>query len=612
MSTKTPFSDFAYILPAADLADLAGLCASAVREQTLAKAEKYRRFALALHSIHNAVLPIHRLPFELLSAILCEAWQDRSSLHMTHVCRRWRSIALRTPELWAGATACEDFCLAGPDHVVPLRYSYMDSLLERSAPHDVYMTISHFPEALRFHLQPHVFRIAVLDIQVHSAEQLHNLWDTFRAGMSCLEELYIRCVAANYRVEYPRTWLNKWGSQVACQALPNGSLPRLRDLRLPAVLFPLIACGTLTHVTLHNPCQDNPEFVLPSATRLYEALGKCRETLEVLRMIQVLPTPQPNWQHCGSMHLPALRHLLIVDGSTFASGPLVGLILPPTCRIHLSDSPCANDPCECTPRVALDHCPWLDPEDRSLETIHSLLSAVSLVKLIFGFQQFTMRCYTQDGSAHSPSERLCAETLMKLSRVDRLVMPLFGPTVPMYMNITHLIVEIHPCFPDQTALFEAFPHLLRVEIDMKTDPWETLCLLKRPGGGSSSGTDSRAPMCPSLRELVTRVEVLEGSLRTLLEPRNFEALEGYVVKRLRQFRDVLESRASESPSPSRLTYLEIHEYEMWSLKPTRRKVAEDDLSSMESKVVDACLEDLYALVDGEVVFKGFRYFTSYS
>ncbi|EJF59303.1 hypothetical protein DICSQDRAFT_162500 [Dichomitus squalens LYAD-421 SS1] len=327
-------------------------------------------------------------------------------------------------------------------------------------------------------------------------------------------------------------------------------------------------------------------------------------------MIQVLPTPQPNWQHCGSMHLPALRHLLIVDGSTFASGPLVGLILPPTCRIHLSDSPCANDPCECTPRVALDHCPWLDPEDRSLETIHSLLSAVSLVKLIFGFQQFTMRCYTQDGSAHSPSERLCAETLMKLSRVDRLVMPLFGPTVPMYMNITHLIVEIHPCFPDQMALFEAFPHLLRVEIDMKTDPWETLCLLKRPGGGSSSGTDSRAPMCPSLRELVTRVEVLEGSLRTLLEPRNFEALEGYVVKRLRQFRDVLESRASESPSPSRLTYLEIHEYEMWSLNPTRRKVAEDDLSSMESKVVDACLEDLYALVDGEVVFKGFRYFTN--
>ena len=50
MATDLPLSEFASILPATDLTDLAGLCTSAIRERTLAKAEEYRRFALALLS----------------------------------------------------------------------------------------------------------------------------------------------------------------------------------------------------------------------------------------------------------------------------------------------------------------------------------------------------------------------------------------------------------------------------------------------------------------------------------------------------------------------------------------------------------------------------------
>ncbi|TBU28090.1 hypothetical protein BD311DRAFT_759155 [Dichomitus squalens] len=619
MSTKTsdlPFSEFASILPAADLADLAGLCASAVRERTLARAEEYRRFALALHSVHNAVLPIHRLPFELLSTIFRKAWKDRSSLRMAHVCRRWRSTALQTPALWADAIACTSFTLAGPDHVVPLRYSYMDTLLERSVPRDVRMTICYFPKALRFHLLPHISRIAVLDIKIHSANQLHNLWETLRGGMSCLEGLYILCPITDYHefIDYPpRTWLNEWGSRVACKALPNGSLPRLRHLRIPGALFPLIACGTLTHVTLHNPRPHKTDIRLPSATRLHKALGKCRETLEVLRLIQVLPTPQPTrdtaiGEHREPIHLRSLCDLLIVEERAFASGPLVGLILPPTCRIHLSDGPCTDHPCPWGHDPGPDHRVWLDPDQRSLEAVHSLLSGISLVKLEIGWK-FTMRCYTQDGSAHSPSERFRAETFVRHSRVETIVRPLFRPEIPMLsVNVTHLVLSIiDGWYSEQPALFEAFPHLLRVEIDVKeAGLWETLYLLKGPGEGNSDGTGSRGPVCPSLRELVMWVEVPKGSLRPLLESPNLGDFEEYVAKRMRQFRDVLEWRAFKSPSPSRLTYLKIHQHEEGSLKTRGRTVVEDDLSSIESKVVQACFEDLYALVDGEVVFKGFR------
>ncbi|TBU28094.1 hypothetical protein BD311DRAFT_759164 [Dichomitus squalens] len=549
---------------------------------------------------------------------------------MAHVCRRWRSTALRTSELWADATACELFTLAGPGHVVPLRYSYMDTLLERSAPHNVRMTICHFPEGLRFHLLPHISRIAVLEIKVHSADQLHNLWETLRGGMSCLEELCFLCPFPDYDDldddddddddddyddddNYPSMWLDEWGSQVACKALPNGSLPRLRHLQLPGALFPLIACGTLTHVTLRNPCPSNADICLPSITRLQKALEKCRETLEVLKLMQVLPTPRPRrdtWQHREPIHLRSLCDLLIVDASTFASGPLVGLILPPTCRIRLSDSPCADDPCECGHVTERDHRAWLDPDKRSVEAVHSLLSEVFLVRLEISCQ-FTMQCYTQDDNAHSPSERFRAETLVWGIRLETLVRPLFRPEAPiLWINVTHLVLDIiDGWFSDQTALFEAFPHLLRVEIDTRGDPWETLCLLKWPGDGSSNGTDSRALVCPSLRELVTRVEVPEGSLRTLLESPNPEDLKEYVTQRLRQFKDVIEYRASISPSISRLTYLEIFEYERRSLDRTCPEVVENDLSSMESEVVDASLEDLRALVDGEVVFKGFRYFT---
>ncbi|KAH8091698.1 hypothetical protein BXZ70DRAFT_1067273 [Cristinia sonorae] len=59
---------------------------------------------------HVVSLPVHRLPFELLACIfsICIPPQlsqhssddERSWLHITHVCRRWWEVARRAPHLW--------------------------------------------------------------------------------------------------------------------------------------------------------------------------------------------------------------------------------------------------------------------------------------------------------------------------------------------------------------------------------------------------------------------------------------------------------------------------------------------------------------------------------
>jgi hypothetical protein len=65
--------------------------------------------ARALKSRHNQLVPISRLPCEVLSAIFSLlsvfAWNDGSGLsawiYVAHVCRRWRETALNYPRFWS-------------------------------------------------------------------------------------------------------------------------------------------------------------------------------------------------------------------------------------------------------------------------------------------------------------------------------------------------------------------------------------------------------------------------------------------------------------------------------------------------------------------------------
>ncbi|KAA1470087.1 hypothetical protein DENSPDRAFT_670365 [Dentipellis sp. KUC8613] len=91
----------------------------------------------ARHSCHNSTLPVVSLPVEILTIIIFHVmerdilyardigWHQRHKreslgwIKMTHVCRRWRQVALATPLLWR--------------NVVWLRADGMETMLHRAA-----------------------------------------------------------------------------------------------------------------------------------------------------------------------------------------------------------------------------------------------------------------------------------------------------------------------------------------------------------------------------------------------------------------------------------------------------------------------------------------------
>ncbi|KAH9939079.1 uncharacterized protein BXZ73DRAFT_76217 [Epithele typhae] len=103
-----PFPNFSDVVLPSDRAQLAGLSHTAVQAWTASRAEEYRRLALGLLSVYNAVTPINRLlPTEILSEVFAHCWKnkDSRSIRVTHVCRLWRAILHTTTRFWAAAAS---------------------------------------------------------------------------------------------------------------------------------------------------------------------------------------------------------------------------------------------------------------------------------------------------------------------------------------------------------------------------------------------------------------------------------------------------------------------------------------------------------------------------
>ncbi|TBU29255.1 hypothetical protein BD311DRAFT_275471 [Dichomitus squalens] len=135
-SDTLPFPDFASSVPEPDRASLARLSSDEIRAWTLRKSDEYRLLSYTMLSLHNAAAPIHTLPTELLVKIFGQTWKDWRSVHLTSVCRRWRSVYLSTPQFWAAAVSGLTFfyydgtVMAGREDVRPVTAA----LLERSLP----------------------------------------------------------------------------------------------------------------------------------------------------------------------------------------------------------------------------------------------------------------------------------------------------------------------------------------------------------------------------------------------------------------------------------------------------------------------------------------------
>ncbi|PIL33184.1 hypothetical protein GSI_04634 [Ganoderma sinense ZZ0214-1] len=189
-STNTPsFSGLVSSLPIADRDILAGLGDDDIRALwSAAKADDHRRLALTLLSIYNAVAPIHRLPFEVLSSIFEMCWKDRKSLRIGHVCRQWRSVLLDTSGFWASAVKREQF------HQDDCATGYLGAVLERSAPQVIAPSFQHFSERVSPFLALHADRIASLTVSLGRCTELFHLWSCLNTGMRSLSTLKISSV----------------------------------------------------------------------------------------------------------------------------------------------------------------------------------------------------------------------------------------------------------------------------------------------------------------------------------------------------------------------------------------------------------------------------------
>ncbi|KAH9910195.1 uncharacterized protein BXZ73DRAFT_59068, partial [Epithele typhae] len=188
MTVAVPFLSCS--IPAADHAALAGLSDDAVRAWVVPRAQEYRDIALALLSIYNAVAPIHRaFPTEVLSEIFSHCWKDPQSIAVAHVCRHWRSIALKTPSLWAAALASPGKLLSQYLGCRSSRRGFATFALERSSPQPLRLKVYHFLDRFATTLAPHAARLVDLYVRLDGASSLSTLCKFLNSGAPNLEVL---------------------------------------------------------------------------------------------------------------------------------------------------------------------------------------------------------------------------------------------------------------------------------------------------------------------------------------------------------------------------------------------------------------------------------------
>ncbi len=575
-----PFPGLASALPPVDRTSLVGLSDSDVRAWSAAKADEYRRFALALLSIYNAVAPIHRLPVEILSKIFEGCWTDRNSLRVGHVCRRWRSVLLSTTQFWADAVAYEQF---SPSH---RSEGYLGATLERSAPRNVELSFSRFWGAFSRSIASHAGRTMSLAVTVADGSQLDALWACLSSGMPQLRTLTITFdldADPDHR---------SWTSDPRVESLSATALPRLTRITAPAVLLSILSVPSLQHITLENLYgRYSPEGRLAGYAAFCEALAACAASLETLVLLDVGPRADDDTPPC-SISLPALRHLRIADTTRHCALILSRLAFPDTTHIH-----CAN-----VDNGAL--CATL-PID-SASSIHAHIGATDRVEIRGNAEATCVHCHAGD------EELLCVGLagVRRGLRPDDLVRLFRGGGA----RVTHLTVAGRDGRDVLGIEFRAFPHLVRVDVRGEMAGYVLQNLTRRDDSGSDdSGGRRRANVvCPELQTLAVDFHFVsglaEGDLGTALRDGDMSVVEADLRRRCAELGRILSQR-SQMGGPN-VTRLEFGCTEQgWSVGSSKRKCTPaPNLTGSEWVSWRPIVAPLEKLVDGQVVFTGYNFF----
>ncbi|KAH9915261.1 uncharacterized protein BXZ73DRAFT_106233 [Epithele typhae] len=393
-----PFPAFARSIPAADRASLSGLSDAAIRKSVVVKAEEYREIALSLLFLHNSIAPIHRaLPTELLSEVLSHCWHDMRSVHLMHVCRLWRAVALKTPQLWAEAVAAPGTQLtfnkarieAQCQDLEDNRISFATTAIELSSPAPLRLKIHFLPDALSQTLSSHTSRLADLFVRIQSAAQLKSLCALLANGVPNLNVLgiafpgytgmYREWLAPGARRHYNdideqdnqrnlSKELTKWNS--GAQGL-IADTPRLQTLRcVPIDLVSHFACPSVRDMCI-TPAVFNTDHLedfvhalknTPDLTRL----DLCMENRNSARLRP--DDDAPGWA-VNPVDLPALRTLVVNLNCNLYTAQYMDLIsISSSVRVNLIEGDLGlSHLCQDLPSR---HTPFIQSRVQSASTVH--------------------------------------------------------------------------------------------------------------------------------------------------------------------------------------------------------------------------------------------------
>ncbi|OJT04094.1 hypothetical protein TRAPUB_5246 [Trametes pubescens] len=445
---------------------------------------------VALRQLHNTVALPNRLPEEIILEVLKNVVDRRHGdvghiVRATHVCKRWRDIALNAPSLWT--------------YFAIDRLDVTTTFLERSRsmPISVFLTNPRHPmHQISRLLAPHLPRMRGIRVRCPPDQNIERFFGRLSSPAPMLLELLVE-KRSKPNVEGPDM------SLVSAARLFGGTFPFPSLLKLcirNVGIFPstTIPCSLLTLDIVQTTSRG-----LPSLKHLVEFLGQC-PLLERLRFAGG-PRPQDtDLVDIGlSVSLPRLVHVYIQSSEVFMFSLLNRLSVPHATLMRLQTRYAGNG---------------YDMIPPSSEGTLQCLAGLRRLEFAFDEGKFILRAFHTPDAAPEPALELGLAMLTRaqddltelmcpwpldVSHVESVVVS--GPPRRLNnVNIGHALSH----FPNLTSLrvVSMYGHTLR-------DLLNYLCIRKTPvaGGPNDSEIEHAEPrdldtpaavlLCPKLETL---------------------------------------------------------------------------------------------------------------
>ena len=285
-----------------------------------------RKFLRSLLTYRNTLVPISRLPPEILARVFrllvleepsFSGRQNLGWIKVTHVCQHWRQVSLNNSVLWATIPG------------IPKSTEWISEMLVRAknAPLDIefHAGARSSPEALLM-IPPHLSHTRQLHFYNLSTLHSDSIREIFSWEAPALEHFELTVAA------YPPVVITF--PDLGGNMLFEGHAPRLRELSLSRVVIPwsLVPRGQLTW--LQVSCANEDVHSPGDLNQLVDLLVNC-PSLENLVLHSCLPSQLTEFRHGRTIHLPHLSRLYLYGSTSRIMNMLKMLKLPSSIRLHL-------------------------------------------------------------------------------------------------------------------------------------------------------------------------------------------------------------------------------------------------------------------------------------